>query len=194
MKLPTSTQIAETATREKVYKVLRVGTRGKGLYSALAGKFGSAECKDAQRLEYKLGMVTEDVMDGEGLFIYLDKDYAIAEATKMAEKVDGRKLVIYTAKPIGDVTIPAGKSKTAVCDSLLLLGDKVWESKKAENWKDITNTITTHFGSPIVFADSRWTYIVMKNGKFAVAIGLPKTIKVEIAHDGNSFKVFKNIA
>jgi hypothetical protein len=136
-KAPTSDQTADFDTREKVYKVVCIGTEGKGLYSALAGKFGGDKIESQARLAYKTGFVTSDVEDGNGIFIYLDKEYAIEEATKMAERVDGRKLAVYYAKPIGDVTIPAGKSKTATAPAIILL-DKLQDIAPAPKWEEVS--------------------------------------------------------
>jgi len=136
---PTTAQKAEMETRERVYKVVRLGTQGRHVYSALAGLYGNEDTKGAECIQYDVGKVSVDVDCGEGIFIYLDKNYAIEQANKMALKVDGRQLKVYSAKPIGEIVIPAGKSKTAICDGLMLveIAKVIPTPKKPPTWQEV---------------------------------------------------------
>jgi hypothetical protein len=177
LKALSSGQVEEVQAREKVYKVVRHGTHGKGLYSALAGKFGGEDTKTAKCLEYKVGLVTSDVASGDGIFIYLDKAYALDQAQKMAEKVDGRPMSVYSAKAIGDIVIPAGKSKTATCDALVLI-EKVADVKPAPKWQDITRTVSITRSSMGVWYLKDGVATVM-GAKYRVSGITLSTIKVE---------------
>lgn len=185
MKAPTTTEKNEMDGRERVYKVVRYGYRGTGTYSALAGKYGGTNTKEATRLQYGIGKLTLDTADGEGIYIYLDKDYAIDQAKKMAEKTD-RKMAVFSAKPLGDIVIPAGKSKTATCDGLMLI-ESVWSQapKPKETWEDITASLTCRRDG--VMTDGRWAFA--KPTAWVAVGGLPSTYKVEI--NGTQVKVLR---
>jgi hypothetical protein len=180
-KAPTSAQVDDFATREKGYKIVRIGTSGRGLYSALAGLFGSDGAKEATAYEYKPDMVTTD-KSGKGLFFYLDKAYALEEAAKMAGKVGDRKLAVYYCKPIGDVTIPAGKSKTAVAPALILL-DKVADVAKPKVWKkaNIHEVTFDNCGCYMEFyyKGTRVAYLNQDSGVLTAANGI-KDLKVSV--------------
>lgn len=136
---PTDAQKAEASHRVPVYKVCRLGTVN-GIYSALAGKYG--KCEPFTRLSYKVGEVTTAPAGGE-IFVYLDHAFATDQATKMAKRYPGVKVSVFTAKPLGNVTIPAGKSKTATCRAIILSSllkaiKIVPPPHPAPVWKDVT--------------------------------------------------------
>lgn len=179
MAAPTAAELTETKTREKVYKVVRYGTAGKHFWSALAGRFGKEATKEATGLAYEVGKVTNDVADGEGIFIYLDKAYALDQAAKMANKTEGRGLAVLEAKPIGDVTIPAGKSKTATCGALLCTGvltPTVWQKVDPADLKVMNGRFY------IEFRHNGVEIANLKHGKLTVAAREDYRVEVNDEH------------
>jgi len=167
------------------------------------GKIVSAFNKHESRIEYEEGYIyTKGDTDAYGIMIFADQ--AIAEAYMLrCPGISGNKgtFQLHLVYPVGDVErdYTAGTPNDCYTANAILVGAKVAvaKPKPAEEWKDITNTLTAVNTGYGCFEVKDGNTIVFYSGTHLNLGVVPSMYKVTTDADGagsGTFKVMKKVS